>query len=62
MKKLYAILAAGIVALLAVSCVREQIAVYDPANVTAPVLGTYNVGEDAITANYTPAKLEMGFN
>lgn len=62
MKKLYAILSAGIVALMAVSCVQEKLAVYDPANVTAPVLGTYNVGEDVITANYTPAKVEMGFN
>ena len=62
MKKLYAILSAGLLAVLAVSCVREQLAVYDPANVTAPVLGTYNVGEDVITANYTPAKMELGFN
>ena len=47
---------------MAVSCVQEQLAVYDDTKITAPVLGTYNVAEDVITANYTPAKLELGFN
>lgn len=49
-------------ALMAVSCVQEQFAVYDETKITAPVLGTYNVAEDVITANYTPAKMELGFN
>lgn len=62
MKKLLAVLSAGIVALMAVSCLPEEKAVFDETKITAPVLGTYNVGEDVITANYTPAKLELGFN
>ena len=63
MKKIFTILTAGVLALVAFSsCVREQLAVYDETKVTAPVLGTYNVGEDVITANFTPAKLELGFN
>ena len=62
MKKLLAVLSAGIVALMAVSCLPEEKAVFDETKVTAPVLGTYNVGEDVITANYTPAKVELGFN
>ena len=63
MKKIFRILTAGVLALVAFSsCVREQLAVYDETKVTAPVLGTYNVGEDVITANFTPAKLELGFN
>ena len=49
-------------AIMAVSCVQEQLAVYDETKITAPVLGTYNVAEDVITANYTPAKMELGFN
>ena len=63
MKKIFTILTAGVLALMAFSsCVREQFAVYDETKVTAPVLGTYNVGEDVITANFTPAKQELGFN
>ena len=62
MKKLLAVLSAGIVALMAVSCLPEEKAIFDETKITAPVLGTYNVGEDVITANYTPAKLELGFN
>ena len=62
MKKIYSILAAGVLGLLALSCVKESQAVFDISKATAPVLGSYELGEDAITATYTPAVFKMGFN
>lgn len=62
MKKFITILSAGLLALTAVSCLKEEKAVFDASKATAPVLGTYNVGEEVITAAYTPAVIEMGFN
>ena len=62
MKKVFSIIAAGALALLAVSCAKEQFAVFDISKATAPVLGSYQVGEDDITATYTPATFKMGFN
>ena len=62
MKKIYSIFAAGVLALLALSCVKESQAVFDASKATAPVLGSYQLGEDAITATYTPATFKMGFN
>jgi len=62
MKKIYSIFAAGVLALLALSCVKESQAVFDASKATAPVLGSYQLGEDAITAIYTPATFKMGFN
>jgi len=62
MKKIYSIFAAGVLALLALSCVKESQAVFDTTKATAPVLGSYQLGDDAITATYTPATFKMGFN
>ena len=62
MKKIYSIFAAGVLALLALSCVKESQAVFDTSKATAPVLGSYQLGDDAITATYTPATFKMGFN
>jgi len=62
MKKFITILSAGILALTAVSCLKEDKAVFDASKATAPVLGTYSVDEEAITAAYTPAVISMGFN
>ena len=65
MKKVLAILSAGVLALLAVSCFKEEEkAVFDDTQVTAPKLGSYrmNSEEETITVNYTPAVLSMGFN
>ena len=62
MKKVFSIIAAGALALLAVSCAKEQFAVFDISKATAPVLGSYQVGEEDITATYTPATFKMGFN
>ena len=62
MKRIFTILSAGILALLAVSCVKEELAIFDASKVTAPVLGTYDIGEDAITVKYTPAVFDWGYN
>ena len=61
MKKILTILA-GVLALTATSCVKETLTVFDASKATAPVLGSYEVGEDAVTATYTPAVLKQGFN
>mgnify|MGYP002623077956 FL=1 len=62
MKKLYSVFAAGVLALLALSCVKEEHAVFDASKATAPVLVSYEQGEDAITASYTPGVFKQGFN
>ena len=62
MKKIYSIFAAGVLAILALSCVKEENAVFDASKATAPVLGSYELGEEAITATYTPATFKLGFN
>ena len=63
MKKVLAILSAGVFALLAVSCLKEEEKViFDPTQVTAPLLGTYTQDDDAFYINYIPAKIQMGFN
>ena len=60
MKKLFSIISAGLVLLALGSCVKEQLAVFDPEkDATAPVLGTYTVTEDGITANYTPGSFSV---
>ena len=48
--------------LSASSCVKDNLAVFDPATATAPVLGTYEVGTKKVTADYTPGSFKMGFN
>ena len=62
MKKVYSIFAAGVLALLALSCVKEEHAVFDTSKATAPVLVSYEQGADAITASYTPGVFKQGFN
>jgi len=61
MKKILTLMA-GVLALAATSCVKESQAVFDAAKATAPVLGSYEIGEEAITATYTPAVFKEGFN
>ena len=46
----------------ALSCVNEDFATFDKTKATAPVLGSYEVGEKAITATFTPGAFNMGFN
>lgn len=61
MKKLLYIIA-GLLLVSAVSCVKDEQATFDPSKATAPVLGSYDVTEKAITASYTPAIFKLGFN
>ena len=62
MKKIFSILSAGLVALAAISCVQEKMTVFDPAKATAPVLASYEVTDDGISAAYTPGSFGQSFN
>lgn len=61
MKKILSIISAGLLVVLAASCNKDEKATFDPSDVTAPVLGTVNVGSDVVV-NYTPAVFSMDFN
>ena len=60
MKKLLYIICAGVIAFMAVSC--DKKAVFDPAKITAPVMGTTSVSAAGVTVNYTPAEYNLDFN
>ena len=62
MKKILSIISAGVLALTATSCIQEKLAVFNPNDATAPLLGTIDLGEKKVTVNYTPAVFNMGFN
>lgn len=62
MKKILSIISAGVLALFASSCVQEELRTFDPSNATAPVLQSYTLDENGITASYTPGAFNMGFN
>lgn len=61
MKKFLSIIAAGTLALLALSCVKEEKAVFDATQATAPVLREVVVG-DNVSVLFTPAVFNMDFN
>jgi len=61
MKKILSIIAAGALAVLAVSCTKDDKATFSPSDVTAPVLGTFTVA-DNVVVNYTPAVFSLDFN
>ena len=61
-KRIVSILAAGLVALGFVSCVREQMTVFDATKATAPVLNSYDVSEEGVSASYTPGVFNQSFN
>ena len=61
-KRIVSILAAGLVALGFVSCVREQMTVFDATKATAPVLNSYDVTEEGVSASYTPGVFNQSFN
>ena len=61
MKKIFSILFASVIAFMAVSCYPEDLAVFDTSKAKAPVLGSYEVGDKAITAEYTPASFNQNF-
>ena len=62
MKKIFSILFAGLVGLMATSCLQERLTTFDPAHADAPVLGASEIGAKAVTVTYTPGAFNMGFN
>ena len=62
MKKILSILSAGILALVAVSCVEEQLAVFDASKATAPVINEYQMTDDGLTVTFTPGSTNLDFN
>lgn len=62
MKRILSIIAAGFVALLALSCAKEEDKViFDTSKTTPPVLVSVTV-DDNVTVQYTPAVFNMNFN
>ena len=62
MKRIKSIIFAGLAAIAAISCDREELATFNPVNADAPVLLEYSATEDAISASFSPAVFNMGFN
>ena len=62
MKRIFSIIFAGVLGLLASSCVNEELTMFDTSKATAPVLNSFQVGENEIVANYTPGVFKQGFN
>ena len=62
MKKIISILTAGLMALAAVSCVQETLAVFDASKATAPVISDYQLTDDGVSATFTPGVLNQDFN
>ena len=64
MKKILSIISAGLLAVLAFSCTKEEDkAVIDTdTQITAPVLLSAVANEDGVTVQYTPAKFATSFN
>ena len=62
MKKIFSILFASVIALMAVSCYPEDLAVFDTSKAKAPVLGDYEVGAKAVTASFTAGSFNQNFN
>ena len=62
MKKILSILSVGLLALVTFSCVKEELVTFDETRATAPVLGSYELGEKALTATFTPGAFNTDFN
>ena len=62
MKKILSILSAGLLAIFAVSCVQEQLAMYDASKASAPVLQSFTVTDDDVTIDFTPGSFGQDFN
>ena len=62
MKRIVSIISAGVLVLLAASCVKEELVMFDASQATAPVLNSFQIGEKEITAEYTPGAFRQGFN
>ena len=61
MKKIFSIVFAGLLSILAISCAKDEKAVFKASESVAPVLGNVTVGKK-ITVAYTPAVFKMNFN
>ena len=62
MKKYLSILIAGLAALVAVSCAREDLIMFDASKATAPVLQSFVVTDDDVTVDFTPGSFGQDFN
>ena len=62
MKRIASIIFAGVLALLASSCVKDELTMFDASKATAPVLNSFQIGEKEIVAEYTPGVFKQGFN
>ena len=62
MKKILSILSAGLLAIFAVSCVQEQLAMFDASKASAPVLQSFTVTDDDVTIDFTPGSFGQDFN
>ena len=62
MKRVLAILSAAIFLFGSVACEKEKYAEVDLSKATAPVLGSYTVNEDGVSAKYTPGSFGQSFN
>ncbi|MBP5690411.1 MAG: hypothetical protein J6W74_05815 [Bacteroidales bacterium] len=62
MKRLLSILSAGVLALMAFSCTEEELATFDQSKIDAPILGSYDLTEEVLTVNFTPAVSSHDFN
>ena len=62
MKRIASIIFAGALALLASSCVKDELTMFDASKATAPVLNSFQIGEKEIVAEYTPGVFKQGFN
>ncbi len=62
MKKILSILSAGLLAIFAVSCVQEQLAMFDASKASAPVLQSFVVTDDDVTIDFTPGSFGQDFN
>ena len=62
MKRLISILSAGLLLLSLGACHKEEMVVLDPSKSTAPVLGTYEVTDGAVTAQFIPGQLNVNNN
>lgn len=64
MKKILSIISAGLLAVLAFSCTKEEdkAVINTDTQITAPVLLSAVANEDGVTVQYTPAKFATSFN
>ena len=62
MKKIVTIAIAAIAALSTFSCIKEDMVTFDESKATAPAITSYELGDEALTVNFTPAVFNQNFN